>query len=214
MGADRGVIKENSMKGWYFSNSDKRLSHGDGRIIKIGRTHKVDGEIEMYKNGLHASQDILDAVAYAQGSIIWRVELSGTIIKGFDKIVASKRTYLSGGIDISETLHKFARMCALDVVHLWDAPDVVKEYLRTGNESLRSAANSTANSASYPSAHCEAYLAAHCATNWAFYSAARSAAYLAARSAANAVATSADNSEVHKRQSKRLYKMVMRKVKK
>lgn len=31
-------------------------------------------------------------------------------------------------------LHAFARRCALDVIHLWDAPSEIKEYLETGIE--------------------------------------------------------------------------------
>ena len=38
------------------------------------------------------------------------------------------------------TLQAFARWCALQVIDLWDAPDVAQEYLETGNEDLRVAA--------------------------------------------------------------------------
>jgi hypothetical protein len=42
-------------------------------------------------------------------------------------------------------LKKFARRVALDVIHLWpDAPPVVVEYLKTGDESLRESAESAA----------------------------------------------------------------------
>ena len=37
-------------------------------------------------------------------------------------------------------LRKFARLCALDVIDCWDAPDVVIEYLKTGDEFIRNAA--------------------------------------------------------------------------
>ena len=33
----------------------------------------------------------------------------------------------------SEQLRLFARRCALRVIHLWDAPEVVVNYLNTGN---------------------------------------------------------------------------------
>ena len=42
--------------------------------------------------------------------------------------------------DATEVLRSFARKCALDVVHLWEAPPVVKRYLRTGDPKLRDAA--------------------------------------------------------------------------
>ena len=35
---------------------------------------------------------------------------------------------------------QFARWCSLRVVHLWDCPDVVMQYLETGDEELRDAA--------------------------------------------------------------------------
>jgi hypothetical protein len=67
------------------------------------------------------------------------VELGGEIIKGDDKCVATRRRVISW-IDGEEVMRKFARMCALDVVHLWDAPDVVVRYLKIGDESIRDAA--------------------------------------------------------------------------
>jgi hypothetical protein len=42
------------------------------------------------------------------------------------------------------TLREFARWCALQVIDLWEAPDVVRQWLATGDESIRSAARSAA----------------------------------------------------------------------
>ncbi len=82
-------------------------------------------------------------------------------------------------MDCEEVLRLFARQCALEVVSLWDAPDVVRRYLETGEESLRNAARCAAWSvASRPAA-------ARCAT-------VRSAA--AASAAAGAVAVTAARS--------------------
>jgi hypothetical protein len=44
-------------------------------------------------------------------------------------------------------LREFARWCALQVIHLWDAPDVVRQYLETGDESLRAAARAATRAA-------------------------------------------------------------------
>lgn len=46
-------------------------------------------------------------------------------------------TFVEVSWDPSETLGRFARFCALDVIHLWEAPEVVLNYLRTGDESLK-----------------------------------------------------------------------------
>ena len=93
----------------------------------------------MCASGLHASIDAFDALEYAPGELLHRVEMGGTIIKGNDKLVASKRKIVAT-IDATELLRSFARQCGLDVIHLWDAPPVVIEYLKTGNEKLKDAA--------------------------------------------------------------------------
>ena len=179
-----------SVKAWWFSEEHK-LPHGDGRIIKLGKTHKVKGEIIACANGLHASKKIIDALNYAPGPIIWGVELSGTIVKKEDKLCASERTYISGGVDCSDILAKWARLCALDVIDKWDAPQVAIDFLRTGDEKLRSAAHHAAKSAA----------------NYAAWSA-NYAAKSAAESAANYAAESAAESAARVTQNKRLTKLI------
>jgi hypothetical protein len=61
-----------------------------------------------------------------------------------DKYACSVRTYIAGGFDCSSVLRAFARQCALDLSHLWDAPQIVKDYLNTGDENLRAAASDAA----------------------------------------------------------------------
>jgi hypothetical protein len=226
------VREEAEMKAWYFSGDDRRLRHGDGRKIALGVTHEIDGEPELCKHGLHGSIDILDALMYAPGTIVWRVELSGMTEKGDDKIAAQKRTYVAGGIDISDTLYEFARMCALDVIHLWDAPAVAVEYLKTGNESLRaealsaawfaaeaaarSAAEAAARSAAWSVAEAAARSAAWSVAEAAVWTAARAAAWFAAEAAARSAAWSvaeaavwtAARAAVRRKQSLRLLRMV------
>ena len=175
---------------WWFSENSKRLGYGDNRKIKIGRTHKVEGELILCKHGLHASKRIIDALKYARGSIIWKVRLGGVIVHATDKSVASERTYISGGIDVSDVLGKFIRMCALDVIHLWKAPSEVVEYLKTGKEALRDAA--------WDAAWTAAWTAAAGAT-------ARTAAAVAAWVAAGDAAAGA-------KQNKRLTRMINRAI--
>lgn len=127
------------MLGWYFSTSDRMLCHGDNRPIVVGETHVIDGEPALCKRGLHASRRILDALDYRPGPILYRVRLSGTIVHGQDKACATRRTYLAE-IDATEMLRAFGRSCARDVIHLWDAPEVVRRYLETGDDSIRVAA--------------------------------------------------------------------------
>jgi hypothetical protein len=153
-----------AVKAWYFSTEDKTLRYCDGRKIRKGATHRVTCEPVLCQQGLHASGRLIDALGYAPGPVIWRVELSGTVVRGDDKMVATARTYVTG-FDASEILRTFARWCALQVADKWDMPDVVRRYLETGDESLKAEAESaaySARSAAY-SADSAAYSAAYSA---------------------------------------------------
>ena len=93
--------------GWWFSQG-YTLSHKDRRRIKLGITHKVEGEIVPCQNGLHYSARAIDALRYAAGPIVWKVRGSGIIVPhGGDKFAASERTYIAGGVDVSKSLRKF-----------------------------------------------------------------------------------------------------------
>ncbi|OGP64993.1 MAG: hypothetical protein A3K22_02115 [Deltaproteobacteria bacterium RBG_16_42_7] len=100
--------------------------------------------------------------------------MHGNIIYGDDKLVAEGREYLHV-FDGADILAEFARGCALDVVHLWDAPKVVKIYLATGDISLRAAAGAAARKARAASrASWEASWASRAATweaSWASWEA-------------------------------------------
>lgn len=131
---------------WHFFREDCRLNFGDGRKVEAGITHKIEwpwtdkngkrwGSPSVCNAGLHGSKRIVDALKYAPGPVVWRVELSGEMdIAGY-QIASSEQTYL-WGYDASGVLRSFSRRCDLDVIHLWDAPDVVVRYLKTGDESI------------------------------------------------------------------------------
>jgi hypothetical protein len=109
--------------------------------------------------------------------------------------------------DATETLRVFARACALDVLDKWDAPAVVREYLETGNEDLRVAAEAAARSAAESAADSarSAWPAA-----WSAARSAESAAWSAAWSAELA-AWSAESAEAAARskQNTRLEAMLL-----
>ncbi len=131
--------KRQTMLGWYFCGRDRTLRYDDGRKIVVGETHKVEGPPKLCENGLHASRSILDALEYGWGPVVYRVRLSGEFNHGRDKSCATERTYL-WEVDAEDVLREFARQCALSVVHLWDCPKVVRDFLETGDERLRDAA--------------------------------------------------------------------------
>ena len=153
------------------------------------------GPLVLCKSGLHASERAIDSLRYAPGPIVCRVECSGKIIHGDDKLVCRERRVLWQA-DATDVLRLFARQCALDVAHRWAMPATVRAYLETGDESKRIAAESAAQSAAWSaaqSAACAAQSAA-CATWSAAQSAAQSTAQSAAWSAARSAAQSAARS--------------------
>lgn len=124
----------------------------DGRPIpEPGVTLEHDGSLELCRSGLHASLDPFDALQYAPGSYLHRVKCEGEIIYGDDKLVCTKRTIIAT-VDATSMLRDFARWCALQVIHLWDAPKVVVDYLKTGDEKLRAAAQAAAWAAAWAAA--------------------------------------------------------------
>ena len=138
------------MKAYWFSNNDLRLGYGDGRQVKLGRTHKYKGPLELCESGLHASTLLIDALRYAPGHHLWVVELSGDILTGEDKLCASERAYLQH-LNCEKLLREFARKQALiniEKIHPYtDQYDLIVQYLQTGDESIQSAAESAAESA-------------------------------------------------------------------
>jgi hypothetical protein len=114
------------------------------------------------------------------------MELDGELVshgESIDKWVGRRRKILAT-IDAEPLLREFARWCASQVLHLWDAPQVVHDYLATGDESLRDAAWVAAWEAAWEAAW---------AAEWAAPAAggARAAAQAAARDAAWAAAWAA-----------------------
>ena len=134
----------------------------------------------------------------------------GTLIEVLqdERIWARDRIWVFSKAAPENTCREFARWCALQVIDKWDAPDFVREYLKTGNEELRlnalaaaraartavgAAAYAACNAADAADAAYSAADAAACATRSAAYAAeyAAYAAYSAADAAADGAAYAA-----------------------
>ena len=182
------------MKAFWFCKEDCKLGYNDGRSVRVGATHKVKGELELCANGLHASERLIDTLRHAPGPILYLVELSGEILRGEDKVCARKRKYVAS-FNAEHLLRRFARKQAL--IHIekikpyTDQYDLIVSYLETGDESIRSAAESAARLAAWSAARLAARLAARSAAWSAAQSAAESAARLAAWSAVESAVESA-----------------------
>jgi hypothetical protein len=97
------------------------------------------------------------------------------MLRDTDKFVCQWRTIL-WRLESEAVLMAFARWCAIQVVYLWDAPEIVLQYLRNGT-ATRAAAEAAAEAAAGDAARTAARDDA-----WA---AARDDAWAAARDAAN-----------------------------
>ena len=168
------------MLAWYFSGPNRTLRYSDRRKIRVGDTHKVKPPIEMCRNGLHASEELINALNYApsvNNLVLYRVRLSGEIIKGGDKAVASERTYLAS-VSVDKILREFARRQALINIEKikpycsQENYEVMLKWLTTGDEKYKSAAWSAAWFAAKSAAKCAPKYAAE----YAAVSAAKSAA--------------------------------------
>ncbi len=181
---------------WHIAENSGLLGHGDERLIVVGETLTVDGPIFMCWNGLHACERLLDALAYANGTVICEVALGADAYTEADKSVSSSRTCIAmtSPEEGERILRNFARWCALDVAHLWDMPEGVRQYLETGDESVRAAAETAAWTAARAAAETAAWTAARAAAEAAAEAAARSAAWTAAEAAAWSAAWTAARS--------------------
>jgi hypothetical protein len=174
-----------------------RAYHFTGPTLRDGSPVPADGvwlehtgPVVMCESGLHASRDPFDAMQYAPGSTLCLVDVEGDIAEHDDKLVGRRRRIVAR-IDAEALLRTFARQCATDVLHLWDAPDVVRAYLQTGNEELLAAAGAAERDAAWDAELDAAWDAARDAAWDAARAAARAAAGAAARAAAGAAARAA-----------------------
>src|SRR3990167_9534846 len=181
--ANTDQLSNDEVLAWHFVGNKLK----DGRPLpKSGVVLKQSGTIVPCKNGLHGSIKIVDGLRYAPIYTKWicRTKHSGIIVShNNDKIASSERTIL-WKVKAEPILCEFVRLCALDVIHSWNAPDVVKEYLETSDEKIRSAAWRAARSTARSAVQDAAWSAVQDAAWSAAQDAAWSAAWSAARSAA------------------------------
>lgn len=181
------------MEAWHWVSAD-RMTRFEPRVpIVAGETLRVDPPVEMCNHGLHASVRALDALQYAPGPIICRVRLSGEIVQGDDKLVASERTVL-WMYDASAVLHEFACCVAeaallfADVTNdaFWQAIEDKRAWLRGEIDDAQLAVSWAAARVAARDAACAAVRDAAWAAAWATaWVAAEDATYAAAESEQN-----------------------------
>ncbi len=123
---------------WHFVGATLR----DGSPIPAdGEWLQYKGALKMCESGLHFSKLPHQALGYAPGGTLCLVGIGGDIVMGDDKGVCSRRKIIAR-MDATELLRFCARMQAVKAIEYWDTepPEVVCDYLMTGDESLRDAA--------------------------------------------------------------------------
>ena len=190
---------------WHFTNG---MHLRDGTPLEVGKTYRHKGDVVMCKSGYHASEQILDALGYASGEQVSRVELWGDVEIGDDKIVARNRRVL-WTLDATLILHEFACRVAETALAKEDKPDprsvaaidAKRRWMRgeiSGNElavaaaaAWSAAADATAKAATWDAARAAAWSATKAAARAAAAAAwaadddatARAAAWSTARAA-------------------------------
>jgi hypothetical protein len=169
-------------RAWHFVADTLR----DGSPVpKDGAWLNHTGDVRLCETGLHASLQPFDALQFAPGPHLCLVDVDDIVQSDSDKLVCRRRRIVAR-MDATEMLRYFARMRAVSVIHLWDAPDVVCDYLMTGDKALSAAARAAARAA----AGAAAWAAAWAAARDAAWDAAWAAAWAAARAAARGAARS------------------------
>ena len=142
------------MKAWHFVNKNNRLNYNDGRLVRVGITHTIEGTPRLCGNGLHGSKRIIDALKYAKYHTLYRVDIQGDIVEGSDKLCGLSRTYLQR-FDMEDILFEFSRWVAkrnITKIKPYSNKEdyaLIIKWLNTGDQSIRSAARSAAESAAW-----------------------------------------------------------------
>lgn len=111
-GCEKVIKYKKPILAWHLIEANLLLRYDDGRVVKPGQLFKVHhdariplkfakqyrwherAQIVSCRRGLHASIKFEDAYSYCKGPIVCRVELSGWMIKNYDKICATQRKVL------------------------------------------------------------------------------------------------------------------------
>ena len=108
---------------WHFLPADGKTRYSQ-ETVAVGGTLEATGKLILCTNGLHASRKILDALGYAPGLIVCRVEISGEVVEGDDKLCGQQRRCLAMGNIRKPVLHALADCWArlFERINLADLP--------------------------------------------------------------------------------------------
>ena len=111
--------KAKKILAWHFTDG---LKLRDGQPLEVGKTYTHKGKVKICESGYHASEHLLNALQYAPGAQLSRVECWGSVKTQDDKLVAENRTVL-WTMDATMILHEFAYRVAEQTLAKIDNPD-------------------------------------------------------------------------------------------
>lgn len=82
------------MEGWHFLCEDRRLAHGDGRLVVPGETLAVKGPPILGQWGLHVAERAVVALRHASGLMICRDRLGCAVVRSGGLAAGTERTCL------------------------------------------------------------------------------------------------------------------------
>ena len=100
-------MKTQSILAWHFLPADGKTRYSQ-ETVTVGCALEAKGKLVLCENGLHASRTVLDALGYAPGLIVCRVEISGDVVEGEDKLCGRHRLCLAMGDARKAVLHVLA----------------------------------------------------------------------------------------------------------
>jgi hypothetical protein len=128
---------------WHFLREDRKLRYGDKREVRVGETLTVEfpirrefhGYVSYYEKptlceaGLHASDNLLDALTIAPGPILCKVRLGDdAITDGDGKYVSSTRTVLAMA-NVQDIIFRFAANLTTEKIKEADFPREIIDEL-------------------------------------------------------------------------------------
>lgn len=185
-------MSEQPILAWHFLPDDGMTRYEPRTKVVVGEWLSVDPHrLELCAYGLHASERLIDALQYAPGALLCRVEVAGRVLRDDDKLCAERRRVIAW-TDATHMLHEFACRCAESVLHLvaGDQRHVARNAIDAKRRWLAGQANDNELDAAR-AAQVAAGDAASDAESDAAWAAARAAAWAAAKSAARAAAWAA-----------------------
>lgn len=87
---------EEVVKAWHWVADNGRLNFEDKRKVVVGKTMTMKGPLKpsLCSRGMHGSERVIDALYFAPGGMLCRVEIWGDLQKSNDKLCGRHRKVL------------------------------------------------------------------------------------------------------------------------